>query len=172
MCGERVEWIVRPLGFHLLAAVVLVPQGIAAAIGLFIGAAMFDPRPFFASDNEQFDPTRHPTFAGYSAEVAVAAIAVIAVGLLLIPVLRRAGSIAPVVSTLVLDSVVIGATALLVIDEAIKDGQPGGCCAGPGLDGVWWHVWIATAILVMATSLISSAWAVREGRQSRVPGSA
>ncbi len=68
----------------------LVLQAIGAAIALLIGAAMFDPRPFVASDNEQFDPTRHPTFAGYSAEVVVAAIAVIAVGLLLIPALRRA----------------------------------------------------------------------------------
>ncbi len=76
------------------------------------------------------------------------------------------------VSALVLDSVVIAAAALFVIDEAVKDGQPRGCCAGPGLGGVWWHVWIATAVLVMAASLISSAWAVRKGRRSLVPGSA
>ena len=86
---------------------------------------------------------------------------VLVICLAMIPLLRRAGSPAPQLAALGFALIPIGWFVLTTIDGAIRDNQPGGCCAGPGLAAVWWQVWIAGAILITVTSVVSC---IRPGR--------
>lgn len=127
----------RALGYHLLAASVLVVAAIGGLIGLLVGTGVFDLRPFIGSDNYVFDPSQHPSTAGYIGEVVFAAGPVMLISLAMIPLLRRAGSPAPPAAALVISAIPTAAFALIVIDSAIKDTAGGAVAPAPAsiLDG-------------------------------------
>ena len=80
------RWIARPIGFHVLAAGVLLLAFIGGLIGLLVAGSAFDTlRPF--DDNQTYTASLHPTTAGYIGEVLFAAIPSVAICLLMIPLL-------------------------------------------------------------------------------------
>jgi hypothetical protein len=163
--SQHSRWLIRPIGFHALAAVVLVFATVGGIIGGLIAASWFDPRPLIASDSYEFDPAQHPSTAGYIGEIVVASIPVIVICLFMIPLLRRAGSPWPRVAALAFALIPIGAICLGVIDSSIRDNQTQGCCAGPGLTGPWWHIWATASIALALASLLSSILTLRRRDQ-------
>jgi hypothetical protein len=155
----------RAIGYHVLAASVLVVASIGGVVGGLVGVGMIDPRPLIGSDNHEFDASQHPGTAGYIGEVIFAAVPVVLISLAMIPLLRRAGSPAPRAAALAISMIPTAGFALLVTDSAIKDTSRWGCCATPGLDHRWWYLWIAAAIALTALSLITSATSPRYGER-------
>jgi hypothetical protein len=145
---------------------------VGGLFGALVGSNTFDPRPFM-DDNASFSAGVHPTTAGYIGETAMATAPVLVICLLMIPLLRRAGSPAPRIAAFGFALIPIGAFTLITIDGAIRDRQPHGCCQGPGLPEVWWYLWIAAAILITISSIASSAMTLArppEERVGSVPG--
>jgi len=148
----------RSAGYHVLVAGVLLIAAIGGVFGTLLGSNMFDPSAS-QSGTDEFNPALHPTTAGYIGEVVVAALPVLVISLLAIPLLRRAGSPAPRIAALGFASIPIVAFTLGTIDEAIRDRQPWGCCLGPGLTGPWWTIWVVGAMLIAVVSVAGSAYA-------------